>query len=123
MKESDVGRLIKVAPKKSKIIIDDLVRFVEIIIKTNERIAEKEQEFTEKMEAMRERLEDEAKKFYTELDELKDTSFQKAGERFVEELNADAPPKETKKPRGRPKGSTTTKKPVAPKEAKDVTPA
>lgn len=124
MKESDVGRLIKVAPKKSKIIIDDLVRFVEIIIKTNERIAEKEKEFTKEMENMRGILEKKANKFYEELDELKDTSFQKAGEQFVEELNADAEPTVPPKRKvGRPKGSTTTKKPVAPTEAKDVTPA
>lgn len=119
LKESDVGKLIKVASKKSKVIIDDLVKFVEIIIQTNERIAEKELEFTEKMQEMRERLEEEAKKFYTELDELKDSSFQKAGERFVKELNSDNPP--PRKP-GRPKGSTTTKK-NTPSEAKDVTTA
>jgi len=109
LNESDLGKLIKVAPKKTKILIDDLVRFVEIIITTNERIAEKEKEFTDKMEEMRERLEEEAKKFYTELDELKDTSFQKAGEKFVKELNSDSPTAESKKPRGRPKGSMTTK--------------
>ena len=123
LKESDVGRLIKVAPKKSKIIIDDLVRFVEIIIMTNERIAEKEKEFTKEMENMRGILEKKANKFYEELDELRDTSFQKAGEQFVEELNTDAASEEPKKPRGRPKGSTTTKKPVVSKEANDVTTA
>ena len=123
LKESDVGKLIKVSAKKSKIIIDDLVKFIEIIIQTNEKIAEKEREFTERIGVMKERLEEEAKKFYTELDELKDSSFQKAGKKFVEELNSDIPLAQPKKPRGRPKGSTTTKKPAVPKESKDATPA
>lgn len=126
LKESSVGRLVKVAPKKSKIVIDDLVKFVGIIIATNERIAEKEKEFTEKMEAMRASLEDEAKKFYTELDEIKDTSFKKAGKKFVEELNSNQP-QTPKKTRGRPKGSTITKKSEVPEitkeTTKDVTPA
>ena len=97
--DSDEGKLIKVFPKNHDIVIDDLVGFVEIIIHTNQKIAEKEKEFTDKMEVMKGLLEKEVKQFYTELDELKEVSFKKVGENFVESL------RETKAKRGRPKGS------------------
>lgn len=79
LQESDDGKLIRIAPKVENVIVDDLVKFVEIILQTNERIAAKEKQFTQKMEEMRNILEDEAKKFYEELDELKENSFQDIG--------------------------------------------
>ena len=69
------GKFIKILPKRYGVVADDLVRFVEIIIKTNERISAKEKEFTDKMEQMKAQLEMEAKKFYEELDDLKEKSF------------------------------------------------
>ena len=113
LKETDEGRLIKIAPKKQKIILDDLVNFVGIIIQTNKKIALKEKQFTEKMEEMRENLEKEAKKYYEELDEIKETSFQTASKDFVENLN-ESKKKET---RGRPKAPAATKT-VAKKETR-----
>jgi len=85
LNKTDAGSLVKISPKKSDILIDDLISFVEIIIQTNKRIAEKEKEFTDKMEEMKMALEKEARKFYEELDELKDNSFKKISENFVAE--------------------------------------
>ena len=73
--EDDDGKLLKIFPKHGKVTVDDLIRFVELIIETNERIAAKEREFAKEMEKMKELLEEKAKSFYTELDTLKDTSF------------------------------------------------
>jgi len=97
--ENDVGKLIKISPKKSTIVFDDLINFVEIIIETNKRIANKEKEFTDKMEEMKNTLENEAKKFYNELDELKINSFKNLNQK----LN--------------PISEKTTRKPRQPKEA------
>ena len=105
LKETDNGNLINIAPKKQEITIDDLVKFVGIIIDTNETIARKEKEFTQKMEDMRERLEEEAKKYYEELDEIKETKFQTASEEFVEELQKP----QKKETRGRPKANSAAK--------------
>lgn len=83
--QNEIGKLIKVSPRNSDIVIDDLVKFVEIIIQTNQKIAEKEKEFTDKMEEMKKQLEEEAKHFYQELDELKASSFKKINDNFVKE--------------------------------------
>ena len=85
--ENDIGKLIRVFPKKDDIFIDDLITFVEIIIKTNEKIAEKEKQFTDKMQEMKGVLEKEAKKFYQELDELKENSFKKNNDDFDKTLD------------------------------------
>jgi hypothetical protein len=84
--ETDAGKLIRVAPKNKKISLDDLIRFVEIILETNQKIAEKEREFTDSMEAMKAELEKKAKQYYEELDKLKEESFKKAGDKFVEDV-------------------------------------
>ena len=73
--ENDLGKLVKISPKNDDIVIDDLIDFVEIIITTNQKIAEKEKEFKNKMEEMKSMLEEQAKSFYTELDDLKEKSF------------------------------------------------
>jgi len=88
--ENDLGKLIKIYPKNHDIVIDDLVTYVDVIIKTNEKIAEKEKQFTDKMQDMKDMLEKEAKKFYTELDELKENSFKKNNTEFDKELNSKA---------------------------------
>lgn len=103
--ESDFGKLIKVSPKNANVVVDDLVSFVEIIIKTNEKIAEKEQEFGNEMAEMKKMLEEKAKKFYQELDELKENSFKKNNDDFVKSLQSE---KEEKKRVGRPKKEENT---------------
>lgn len=80
----DKGNVVKIQPKKADVLIDDLVAFVEVIIETNKKIADKEKEFTSRMEEMKGKLEEEAKKFFEELDELKQHSFKKNSETFVE---------------------------------------
>jgi hypothetical protein len=93
--ETEMGKLIKIAPKNTKVVIDDLILFVEIIIETNKKIAEKEKQFTDKMAEMKGVLEQEAKKFYKELDELKENSFRHLNDSFVKNLH----PEVEKKPR------------------------
>ena len=77
LNELSTGKVIKIIPKNDKIIVDDLITFVLIIIKTNQKIAEKEKQFTDKMEEMKSALEKEAVNFYKELDLLKESSFKK----------------------------------------------
>ena len=113
--DEEEGKLIRVSPKNHNIVIDDLVGFVEIIVKTNAMIAEKEKQFTDKMEEMKKELEAEAREYYQELDELKEESFKKVGAKFVESLPDTPTPPKSK--RGRPKGSKN-----APKEKKEVVP-
>jgi len=83
--ENEDGKLVKIYPKIEKIVLDDLINFVTIIIATNRRIAEKEAEFQEKMEQIKKELEKDASKFYEELDILKKSSFEKKAEEKVEE--------------------------------------
>jgi len=94
--ENELGKLIKIFPKKNGIVIDDLVSFVEIIIITNQKIAEKEKQFTDKMQEMKSILEMEAKNFYAELDELKENSFKNLNATFAKSLDK---PKTPRKPR------------------------
>jgi len=98
--ENNVGRLIKVEPKTSEIIIDDLIKFVEIIIDTNKKIAEREKEFAEKMEELKKDLEKQATNFYKELDELKENSFKNLSNKFTESI-IDENREEKKETRGR----------------------
>lgn len=98
IEEIDAGSILKIAPKTHEIVIDDLILFVQVILKTNKKIAEKEKQFTNKMEAMKGLLEKEAKKFYQELDELREHSFKNDNEKFVENLE--------KPKRGRPAKKT-----------------
>lgn len=83
LNQSDAGKLIKISPVNETVGIDDLIKFVEVIIETNNVIAEKEKEFTDKMEEMKSKLELEAKKYFKELDELKENSFKSNNEKFV----------------------------------------
>jgi len=84
--ELDEGNLIKIFPKNENVVIDDLILFVEIIIRTNKKIAEKEKQFADKMNEMKKSLEVQASEFYKELDELKENSFKKLNDNFVVEL-------------------------------------
>jgi hypothetical protein len=118
--ENELGKLIKVFPKKNNIVIDDLITFVEIIIQTNEKITVKEKEFTNSMQEMKSLLEEKAKQFYEELDELKENSFKNLNNTFANTLNEKSKviisekPKPSRKPRvSRNKKETTTQKKIA----------
>lgn len=106
LNETEAGKLVKISPKNSKIKIDDLVKFVNLIIETNKRIAEKEMEFTKNMEKMKLELEESARKYYEELDKLREDSFKKVGDDFVEGID-------NKKTTTKRKPRTTTKKTVS----------
>jgi hypothetical protein len=109
--EDNDGKLLKIYPKNGKTTIDELIRFVELIIQTNERIAEKEKEFAKEMEKMKELLEEKAKSFYTELDSLKDSSFKNLSLNLEADLSKPTTkPTQQKKGRGRPAKSQTTNK-------------
>lgn len=108
--DADKGKLLKISPKSDKITVDDLIRFVELIIETNERIAEKEKEFAKEMEKMKEILENKAKSFYDELDSLKDSSFKNLTINLEKKnLNKkDSQDEKPKKTRGRPPKKSET---------------
>jgi hypothetical protein len=110
--ETDMGKLIKVFPKRNDVVIDDLVAFVEVVIDTNEKIAAKEKEFTDRIQKMKDVLEKEAIEFYEELDELKENSFKKNNADFDKKLNT---PKTTKKSSSTSEKPKTTRKPRAPR--------
>ena len=116
--ETEEGKLIRVYPKTDDVVIDDLVAFVEVIIKTNEKIAEKEKEFTDRMQEMKKILEKEATKFYKELDELKEDSFKKNNDDFDKKLEKPTS-KKTTSASDKPK---TTRKPRAPRTPRAKTP-
>jgi hypothetical protein len=117
--ENEIGKLIKIFPKKNNVVIDDLIAFVEIVIETNERIAEKEKQFTDKMQEMKGILEQEAKKFYQELDELKENSFKKNNDNFDKNLSKSKTTTKvtTTKTVDKPK---TPRKPRAPRTPKTI---
>jgi len=97
--ETEIGKLVRISPKTDKIVIDDLILFVEIIIDTNKRIAEKEKEFTDNLEKKKKELETWAKGFYKEMDELKESSFKKVGENFVRTLQTEKKPRKPRTPK------------------------
>lgn len=84
--EGEVGKVLKIIPKRQSVAIDDLVLFVRIVISTNKKIADKELEFKAQMEEMKKGLERKASDFFKELDELKENSFKKLNDNFVEGL-------------------------------------
>ena len=90
LSEEEAGKLVKISPKNSDIVIDDLVAFIVVIIATNKKIADKEKEFTDKMAAMRNTLEKEVKEFYEELDEIKENSFKNLNAEFEKSLRPES---------------------------------
>lgn len=89
LNKTDVGNLIKLSPKNSEIIIDDLINFLNIIIDTNKKIAEKELEFKQQMDEMKRGLEKKASEYFKELDELKENSFKTLNDSFIKTLSED----------------------------------
>jgi len=116
--EYEQGKFIKIFPKKTGIVIDDLVAFVEIIIVTNEKIAAKEKEFTDSLEEKKTELENWAKGFYKEMDELKENSFKTLNKNFAKNLNkGDVPEKPI------PEKPKAPRKPRAPRTTNSTEPA
>ena len=107
LKQSDAGKLIKIAPKTLNIELDDLVDFVSIIIQTNERIAEKEKQFTAEMDAMKSVLENKARDYFKDLDELKINSFKNLNDNFVKNLRSEDE-KKPRKPRAKNEPKATS---------------
>jgi hypothetical protein len=118
--ENEIGKLIKVFPKLNGVVIDDLINFIEIIIVTNQKIAEKEKQFTDKMQEMKNHLEDEANKFYKELEELKENSFKKNNNDFIQNLKNKKVASNNTKSTDKLK-STTKRKPRTLKKINTVT--
>lgn len=85
--EVEGGKIIKISPKNTDIVIDDLVTFVVVIMDTNKKIADKEREFTERMTAMKKNLEKEVQEYYEELDKLKENSFKNLNDNFERSLH------------------------------------
>jgi lysophospholipase L1-like esterase len=118
--ENEIGKLIKVFPKKNDVVIDDLIAFVEIIIHTNQKIAEKEKQFTDKMQEMKGILEKEAKNFYQELDELKENSFKNLNDTFAKNLNKPTTIRKPRAPRTPKTDKTLGKNTLATKKVVDT---
>ena len=75
IKETDKGRLLKLFPKKDDVVIDDLIKFVEVIIAINNTINHREKEFKSEIEEIKSMMHEKAEKFYKELEDLKISSF------------------------------------------------
>jgi hypothetical protein len=75
LSETENGKLIKIFPKFDDVLIDDLIKFVNIIVETNKKIKEKEKEFQKRLEEYKAMLEKEATEHFVDIDKLRDTSF------------------------------------------------
>lgn len=123
LEETENGKLINVMPTDPEIVIDDIIMFIETIIKINNEIHEKEQAFKSEMDEVKTMLQEKAEKFYNELDVLKKSSFNNALNKndtnqedpdllIMDGKPTTIPPKKTtQKKRTKPvKKKTTTKK-------------
>ena len=97
--ENEVGKLLKIIPKKQSVVIDDLVLYVIIVIDTNKKIAEKEVEFKEQLEEMKKGIEKKASEYFKQLDDLKVNSFAKLSDSFVNGLNVTKKPRKKRTPK------------------------
>jgi hypothetical protein len=81
IQSSDVGKIIKIEPNNNNdVIVDDLIEFVSLIVKTNKTVLDKEIEFSKHIEKIKSDLEKQIEFFYTDLDKMKKTSFNKISE-------------------------------------------
>lgn len=67
--KNDVGFILKILPKKDNITIDDLIRFVSVIVETNSKI-------TEVYEQFKEEVAQKGKMISDMIDQLKEKSFE-----------------------------------------------
>jgi len=98
------GKIMRISPKNSEVVVDHLILFLEIVIKTNVEIARKEKEFVEKIAQMKEQMKEEASELFKKLEEEQRKSFQS--------LRSGAK-NEVAKKRGRGKKSETSKNKTA----------
>lgn len=88
--ETDVGKIIEIFPKKENVIIDDLIIFVEIIIKTNIEIVEMEKVFIEKIEGSKNELQKQIESFYDQLKKHKEKAFINLGNELAKTVDSKA---------------------------------
>jgi hypothetical protein len=74
--ETKQGDIVKISANKEDVVIDDLIKFVNIIIETNQRIAKMQEDFDKQLEKAKQDLEDQVKSFYEKVDEMKESSFE-----------------------------------------------
>ncbi len=96
LNESDLGKEIHIFPKNDSVLIDDLILFVNIIIKTNKEIEEKEKRFTEEIKKMKDGLEQKIRTFYETLETDKEVAFKNLGTNLEKEFNKSKPKKKIK---------------------------
>ena len=106
--ETEIGKVLNISPKNESIVADDLVLFAQIIVETNRKIAERELEFKQQLEDKKKGLEAMAKEFFKELDELKENSFKKISDNFVNELSEKKKRAYNRKPKVVPVSGDTT---------------
>jgi len=75
LQDTDVGKFIKITPKNNKVAIDDLIKFVEVVIYVNTEIAKREDEFAKRLEEMKKKMETEVSSFYENFDKEKTLIF------------------------------------------------
>jgi hypothetical protein len=103
--ETDLGKILKIFPKSQGIGIDDLVLYVIIVINTNKKIAEKQEEFKRQLQEMKRGIEERATEYFKQMDELKENSFKKLSDNFLEGLAKVKKPRKKRTPK--PKGVST----------------
>lgn len=111
------GHLVEITPKIRDVTVDDLLRFTQLILETNTKIIEKEQEFMKKIQEVKQALTAEKDEFYKELDDLKDKSFSAFDFKTTRppnsvNLDLNEQDDDSKRGRGRPKGSKNKTKEV-----------
>lgn len=109
IKETDVGRLIKIFPKNENVIFDDLVLFIKIIVKTNEKIGEMEKSFLKEIEDSKKNLEEKIEGFYSELNKYKEQAFSKLEDNLEKEFKT-ATNKKTEEDNNKKEEENKTKK-------------
>ncbi|MFW6243344.1 MAG: hypothetical protein ACOC2W_04225 [bacterium] len=70
-----VGKILKIYPQEEGYYIEDTINFIIKTIETNNRISEMEKSFKEKMESEKEKIQKEVDNFYSQIEELREKSF------------------------------------------------
>lgn len=76
--KSEKGDILKIFPHEDSenTTIDDLINYVNIVIKTNLDMQKKKEEFEKRLLQEREKIEKEMEKFYEELESEQNTNFE-----------------------------------------------
>ena len=92
--ESDVGKKIKIVPKKENVVFDDIVLFITVLVETNKEIAKKESEFKEEIEKAKNDVKKRIEEFYKKLEEDKKDVFNNLLNNFKKEFDEEDDNKE-----------------------------